>query len=438
MRITILTVGSRGDVQPFIALGVGLQQAGHDVCLATHPPFQSMIQNYGLEFAPISGDVQAIMAGDAGQQMLEAGNPLQLIQRYAQMVEPLLNQAIADCWQACQTSEAIIGTFYTSFGFEIAQKLKIPFYLAALQPLSPTPDFPAPTFPQTWRLGGFFNKLTYAVGLEGFGLIFRKSINQFRQTTLQMPPLPKWSAFTARFEQAEIPYLYGFSETVVPKPSQWPERLHVTGYWFLEHPQDWTPPPDLQAFLAAGVPPVYIGFGSMTGRDPQQITEIALAALAKTNQRGILATGWGGISATDLPETVFKLEAAPHDWLFPQMAAIVHHCGAGTSAAALRAGVPSIGVPFFGDQPFWADRLHKLGVSPAPIPKANLTVERLAAAIATPTNDPTMRQKAQVVGQQIQAENGVERAVAVFHEYLQQFQSQPTSFELERSPLLQA
>jgi UDP:flavonoid glycosyltransferase YjiC (YdhE family) len=377
-----------------------------------------MVHSYGLEFAPIEGDVPALMAGETGQQMLETGNPLQLIQRYAQMVEPLLAQGMADSWKACQSSEAIIGTAYTSWGYDIAQKLGIPFYFAALMPQSANPDFPFPSLPPTLPLGGFLNSLTYPVLLEGFGLMFRKSINQFRQTTLQLSPLPRWTGLYGRLDKAGVPYLYGFSPTVVPKPSNWETRLHVTGYWFLEHPQDWTPPEDLLAFLAAGSPPVYIGYGSMTGREPFRMTDMALAALAKTGQRGILLTGWGGICAADLPETVFKLESAPHDWLFPRMAAIVHHGGAGTSAAALRAGVPSVVVPFFGDQPFWAHRLLQLGVTPAPIPKSSLTADRLAAAIAIAVSDETMHQRVRVIGNQIRADNGVQQAVAAFQHCL--------------------
>lgn len=158
----------------------------------------------------------------------------------------------------------------------------------------------------------------------------------------------------------------------------------------------------------------------MTGRDPKRMTEIALAALAKTKQRGILLAGWGGIHASDLPETVFKLESIPHDWLFPQMAAIVHHGGAGTSAAALRAGVPSVVVPFFGDQPFWGHRLWQLGVSPAPIPKASLSVDKLAEAIATAVTNTEMCQQAQVMGERIRSENGVQQAVTAFHQHFLQ------------------
>jgi UDP:flavonoid glycosyltransferase YjiC (YdhE family) len=287
MRITILTTGSRGDVQPFIALGLGLQQAGHQVKLVTHDPFQAMVQSYGLEFAAMGGDVQAVMAQEAGQKMLETSNPVQLIQRYAQMVAPLLAQAMADSWQACQDTDLIIGTAYTIWGFDIAQKLKIPFCMAALLPQSANSEFPFPSLRQTLKLGGWLNSLTYPILLEGFGWVFRKGINQFRQATLQLTPLSNWEGLYGRLERAKVPYLYGFSSIVVPKPANWSKRLHITGYWFLEHLPTWTPPTDLQQFLAQGAPPVYIGFGSMTGRDPERMTEIALAALAKTKQRGM-------------------------------------------------------------------------------------------------------------------------------------------------------
>jgi UDP:flavonoid glycosyltransferase YjiC (YdhE family) len=219
-------------------------------------------------------------------------------------------------------------------------------------------------------------------------------------------------------EQAQIPILYSYSATVIPKPANWRDRHHVTGYWFLDAAADFVPPADLVDFLAAGSPPICIGFGSMTGRDPAATTAIVLDALEQTGQRGILLSGWGGIGQMALPNTVFQLESAPHDWLFPKVSAVVHHGGAGTTAAGLRAGVPAIVVPFFSDQPFWGDRLAKLGVAPQPIPKKTLTVERLTTALQAVTADHTMRSRAATIGEKIRAENGVQTAVAVIQHYL--------------------
>jgi UDP:flavonoid glycosyltransferase YjiC (YdhE family) len=192
--------------------------------------------------------------------------------------------------------------------------------------------------------------------------------------------------------------------------------VYVTGYWFLDRPPDWQPPADLVDFLAAGSPPVYVTFGSIIDRNPEALTKLVLEALALTGQRAILDTGWGGLSNAELPEQVFKVESdsAPHDWLLPQMAAVVHHGGTGTTFAGLRAGLPSIVVPSFGDTFFWAQRVADLGAGPPPIPKKQLSAERLAAAIHTATSDKVMQDRAAALSQQIRSEDGVARAVEVF------------------------
>jgi sterol 3beta-glucosyltransferase len=202
---------------------------------------------------------------------------------------------------------------------------------------------------------------------------------------------------------------------VVPPPPDWPAWLHVTGYWFLDAEPGWQPPAALVDFLQSGPPPVYIGFGSMAGRDPEQRAEIALKALERSGRRGILLEGWGGLQPGDLPDSVLAVDAVPHDWLFPQMAAVVHHGGAGTTAAGLRAGTPTVVVPFFGDQPFWGRRVAELGAGPAAIPQKQLTVERLAAAIRAATSDESMRTHAHQLSQRIRNEDGIAHAVELFH-----------------------
>ncbi len=207
-----------------------------------------------------------------------------------------------------------------------------------------------------------------------------------------------------------MPTLYGFSPNVIPKPSDWGDHIEITGYYFLKD-SAWQAPIGLTDFLEAGSPPIYLGFGSMNTRNPEQTTDIVLEALARTKQRGLIVTGWGGLRKSDLPESVFKIEYAPHEWLLPRTAAIVHHGGAGTTGASLRAGVPTIVVPFFYDQPFWGHRVAELGVGPKPIPRKLLSVERLAAAITTAVTDKEMQKRARILGKRIQAEDGVGHAV---------------------------
>ncbi len=224
---------------------------------------------------------------------------------------------------------------------------------------------------------------------------------------------------------SNFPFFYCYSPAVLPKPPDWPDWVYVTGYWFLDRPPDWQPSPNLVDFLGAGPPPVYITFGSIIDRDPEALTKLVLEALDLTGQRAILDTGWGGLSNTELPEQVFqvKSDSAPHDWLLPQMAAVVHHGGTGTTFAGLRAGLPSIIVPSFGETFFWGQRVADLGVGPLPIPKKHLTAKRLAAAIHTTITDKTMQARAAALGQRIQSEDGVARAVEAFHNCVANYKS---------------
>jgi UDP:flavonoid glycosyltransferase YjiC (YdhE family) len=212
--------------------------------------------------------------------------------------------------------------------------------------------------------------------------------------------------------------LYGYSPHLVPKPPDWGDNHHVTGFWFFGATPGWAPPPGLEDFLAAGPPPVYVGFGSMHNRDAAAVTALVHEALGRAGQRGVLYTGWGGLREVPRSDRVFAVGAVPHDWLFPRVAAAVHHGGAGTVAASLRAGVPSVLVPFMADQPFWARRVFALGAAPPPVPRKRLTAERLTAAIHAAVTDPAIRRNAADLGGKVRAEDGVDRAVEMFERYV--------------------
>ena len=414
MRIAIIASGSRGDVQPYVALGKGLQEAGHEIRLVTHEDFQTLVQSHGLAFWPVKGSVQEIAQSPEMRERIEKGKFLALLALMAKAAERGAVHLAEGGLAACQDIDLVlagIGGLY--IGLALAQKFGIPLLQAHYAPFTPTRAFPSVLFPTLppW-FGGSLYRLSHHLFRQIMWQSFRSADKMARQRVLGLPPAPFWGPYHAA-PIRDMPILYGYSPSVLPPPPDWGDSTHVTGYWFLDETEAWTPPPALVEFLQAGPPPVYVGFGSMSQRKPEEIANLVLRALARADQRAILLSGWSGLQEIAAPDTVYVIDSVPHAWLFPRVAAVVHHGGAGTTAAGLRAGVPSVVIPFFGDQPFWGQRVAQLGVGPVPIPRKKLTVERLARAIHQAVTDPEMRQRAVRLGASIRAEDGIARAVTV-------------------------
>ena len=409
MRFALLTEGTRGDVQPFVALARGLSHAGHMATLVAPVNYAAFAAAHGVEFAPLRADYQALMESDEARAMLE--NPLQAVRYWRGLVLPMVRTILDDAWAAAAGADVVVSHPKVLGGADIAERLGAGCFLAMPVPLlTPTRAFPAPGVVSR-DLGGSLNRLTF-MSMRGITLPFRGVLNRWRAEMLGLPARPLF-ADPYRLAGKPIPVLYPFSPSVVPPPVDWPAWAHITGYWFLDEWEAWTPPPDLLAFLAAGAPPVYVGFGSMAGQDPARTTRIVVEAVERSGQRAVIATGWGGLVADSVPESVHVIEAVRHDWLFPRVAAVVHHGGAGTTAEGLRAGIPTVICPFFGDQPFWGRRIHALGLGPEPIRQKRMTSGQLAEAIRTAATDPNMRRRAAEVGAQIRSERGVEQAVRI-------------------------
>lgn len=418
MRLTMLALGSRGDVQPLVALGAGLQNAGYQLAMATHDVFSGLVETHGLEFKSVRGNPQELLLGPEGQEWLNSQrNPLGFASGFRRLMGPVLHSAMRDGYEASRGADALIfgGPAYY-IGYSIAQKLEIPYIQAYSQPVHPTRAFPSALFPTRLRLGGRYNTLSAILGGGLFWSLTRPVVNAARREYLDLPPLSVTGPYPEMMRKRS-PVLYAFSPSVLPPPLDWPDFLHVTGYWFLDEPA-WQPPDDLVAFLSSGPPPVYVGFGSMVNRGSGELVEIILQALRRSGMRGVLLRGWAGLESADLPESVYLLDSAPHSWLFPRMTAVVHHGGAGTTAAGLRAGRSTVIVPFFGDQGFWGDRVHELGAGPRPIDRSKLTADNLSAAVSQAVREPAMRQGALRLRECIQAEDGVGRAVALADAYL--------------------
>jgi len=412
MRIAIIASGSRGDVEPYVALGKGLRAAGHVVRLVTHRDFESLVTSHGLDFRPVAGSVQDVAESMAA--LIENGNFLAIL---AQMGKEAQRGALALAGAglaACQGMDLVLAGIGGVFvGIAIAEKLGLPLLQAYYIPFTPTSAYPAFVIPRppAW-LGTLPNRPSYQVARQMMWQAFRSADMMARREVLGLPAAPFFGPFNSECVRGQ-PILYGYSPAVIPPPADWDADTHVTGYWFLDPAEDWTPPLALLDFLHEGPPPVYVGFGSMSSRKPAETANLILAALAHTQQRGIIHAGWSGLQRADLPGSVMMVDAIPFSWLFPRVAAVVHHGGAGTTAAGLRAGVPSVVIPFFGDQPYWGQRIADFGVGPAPIPRKKLTAERLAQAIQTAVTDQAMRQRAAELGAKIRAEDGIARAVAV-------------------------
>jgi sterol 3beta-glucosyltransferase len=419
MKIAVLAVGSQGDVRPSAALGAGLAAAGHQVRLVTLGAFKRLAVSCGLDFAPVDIDPFEVIRGDIGQSWMDSADKIhRLIGGFSRAAEDLIERVNDDAMAACRGYDALLYNVPLSIsGHTVAEALGIPGIPTAAAPYHPTREFPTLFLPSFPLRAGMVNRISGSVAFQILWQIFRRHMNKWRRSQPNLGRLPVRNPLRGMARDG-VPWLYGFSPSVIPMPADWPPSAAICGYWFTAPDQDWLPPRPLVDFLDAGTKPVYVGFGSMVGSDPEHTVEKVLEAVRRAGVRAIIASGWGGMKHSDLPETVFPVESVPHDWLFPRVAAAVHHGGAGTTAAALRAGIPSVVVPYFYDQLFWGLRLHKLGVAPRPVAQKHLTAEGLAAGITSVVDSPEVGARSRLIAGRIAKEDGIAAAVAVVERYL--------------------
>ncbi len=416
MRITILAVGTRGDVQPYIALGLGLKEAGHDVHVASPSNFEQFILSYGLRYERLEGNFRELMESDTMQALASSRNPIQAYREMTKALRHVLECFTADSWKACQRSDGIIFSSIAVTGYSVAEKLGVPSCWAPLQPMSRTRAFPSTIFAGKNHNNEMLNWISHIIEDQLTWQPSRKFINEWRQNVLGLRPYPFLGPFDL-LDKKRFPIIYGYSPSVLPKPREWRDWIHVTGYWFLNHSSEWQASEALRGFLEAGPSPIYVGFGSMNNRDAAAMTRLVVEAITQANVRAILTTGWNSLAEVDLPDSIYKIDSIPHDWLFPRTSAIVHHGGAGTTAAGLRAGIPGLIIPHMMDQPFWGQRVFDMGVGPKPIPRKHLTARNVAYAISTMVNNEAMQKQAALLGNQIRAEDGIANAVELIEHY---------------------
>ncbi|CAK9323609.1 unnamed protein product [Citrullus colocynthis] len=427
LQIVMLIVGTRGDVQPFIAIGKRLQDYGHRVRLATHSNFKEFVLTAGLEFFALGGDPKILAGYMVKNKGFLPSGPSEIPVQRNQMKE-IIYSLLPACKEPDPESgiafdaEAIIANPPAYGHTHVAEALKIPIHIFFTMPWTPTSEFPHP-LSRVKQQAGY--RLSYQIVDSLIWLGIRDMINDLRKKRLKLRPVTYLSGSHA--SESNVPHGYIWSPHLVPKPKDWGPKVDVVGFCFLDLASTYEPPESLVNWLKAGDRPIYIGFGSLPVQEPAKMTQIIVKALESTGQRGIINKGWGGLGNLEEPKDfVYLLDNCPHDWLFLQCKAVVHHGGAGTTAAGLKAACPTTIIPFFGDQPFWGERVHARGVGPAPIPVEEFSFNKLVDAINFML-DPKVKQSALELAKAMENEDGVEGAVKAFFKHYRPRKTEPES-----------
>lgn len=403
MNITLLTYGSRGDFQPFLALAVALQKSSYNVRLAGPGCFAQYAAAYNVPFVPLAGDPIELSKSfnDAGK------NVFRMVRSMQKHVFSIAPQVVRQSHLALQGADMLIHSFlFTAGGHTFSREMHIPDISMQIFPIfAPTRAFPNPAFGNIPP--GLFSYFTHWLAEKVFWFGGMGGYMRLRRHVDQDFPRRLYWPFTQSGDRPLTPLVFAYSPSVLPRPVEWSDdHIHIPGYLFLDE-ATYTPPPELERFLGDGEPPICFSFGSMVHREADRIGKVILGVLERTGQRGVILTGWGGWKPAGVPANVLYLEAAPHGWLFPRCRVIIHHGGAGTTAASLRAGKPNIVIPFAADQPFWGKRVAMLGAGPQPLSVNRLTVESLSKILAETLSSESMKSRALELGRKIQNENAV-------------------------------
>ncbi|HEM7804355.1 glycosyltransferase [Burkholderia cenocepacia] len=407
MKLVIATYGTEGDTRPLAALGRALLDAGHDVRLLADAATLGSAAALGVPSAPLSGDIRRAIApegalADAVRGRGGFNDTSKALAAIANANTAAWMQEVADASAGC---DALLVSGLASFvGLSVAEYRRIPAIGTGMIPITPTAEFASPFLPPG-KLPRWLNRTSHRLVNALLWQAFRKSTNAARASVCGLPP--------RKHVWTDHPMLYGVSPALLSSPADWPANVHACGQWRVDA-RAWTPPPELSAFLDAGEPPVYIGFGSMAGFDRAALAAALTQALA--GRRALFYPGWSGIDASLLPAHVRVIGDTPHDWLFPRVAMAMHHGGSGTTHSAARAGIPSVVVPFAGDQFFWANRLQRLGVADAPVAGRRVEAAALARAIAFAERGET-KACAAALGTRIAQEEGLQRAVSAIERW---------------------
>ncbi len=416
MRIGIAAIGSTGDIQPYLALARGLMTAGHEVQLFTARLWEQKVRDAGVPFADSGAPFDTETFRQVSQRMASEPRPFHQLEQILRDLLPGHLKAIPVMREQTRGLDVLVAHAVDFAAIAAARANGVPLVLVHLFPAFIRARDTNPS-------GGSLGRVGDALVWKGVTWMTRRHTDEVLNQLLRAAGAPEGRDVLFSLNDSARAVLLALSPQVHARDSSWPESLQVTGYWFLEEPS-WTPPPELTRFLEAGPPPVVVSFGSMVAEDPAAATKAVLAALAAVGCRAIVQAGWAQLAqGVTLPPEVFRAEYVPHPWLLPRAAALVHHGGAGTTAAALRAGVPQVIVWHAGDQMAWGDKMEKLQVAAPKLSHRRLTAPALAKRLRLVLSSPALRERAQALGAQIRAENGVARAVEIIEQEVPPFAS---------------
>ncbi len=395
MNIVIPTIGTRGDVQPFIALAQGLVASGHTLTLASHPVMKNLVESHGVSFAPIGPDI------DLGEEVAairqHSRNIAIGLMRGMRFSFDMLEKSHADILAECRKADLVVVPAASAAGKNEADRLQVPYMSVSFMPWSIPWDDPSRPL---------VKRIAYGLIDAVVSSITSRPLNRIRKR--QNLPLVGREGFTSAYLN-----LIPVSPAVYSPNPHWEPQHHVVGYWFVEEPREWQPPQELLTFLETGSPPLVVSLGAMSlgSADAQASADLFVRALQQAGLRGIIQ-GWGsGIKQLVLPTTIYAAGALPHGWLLPRCAGMVHHGGFGSTSAALRAGIPTLVIPHMVDQFYWAQRVHELGLGPVPTRRTKLESSGLAAKMVDLVQNIKYSDAAANLGNQIRAENGIENAI---------------------------
>ena len=419
MKITMLTIGSTGDVRPYVLLGRELKSRGHEITIATFSGFEKMIGDAGLNYCQLSGDAVKVMSNVMKPGVNGVGFLGELEKSLRDVAPVLLN----DLYHACDGADAMMCTYFGSLYYSIAEKHKIPCIQTHYFPMDPNDLTPISSAPGQ-HLGKVWNRTSYKLGYLLIGILEKRYLTKWRRDNGMEVRKPQTRP-DYRVNGHTVPVIYAVSPMVLPRAKNWGEHIHMSGFWWDDTPVNYTPPKELEEFLAAGEKPIYIGFGSMVSGNMSKTYAKVLKAVRAARVRAVISLGWAAEQMHFKSNSrVYFADYVPHDWLFPRVSAVVHHGGAGTTAAGLRYGKPTLVIPFGGDQPFWGARVNAIGCGPRPIHRDTMTVQRLTRALIDLTGRGSYRVAAEELSQRLRLEKGVQTAADLVEKEIAQWRQE--------------